>query len=393
MEKYLIVNTGSTSKKFAVYANGKMIASAHLESLGDGSFMMHISQDGRKEGNKISKEEFDLSIKTIIDKFISLKVFSETLDIGAIVLRVVAADSYFTEHRVVDEEYVEKLNSPKHDASIHISLVLKDIKQIEKYFPKIKIVGISDSAFHKSMPSVSKQYALPEKEEKDLDIYKFGYHGISLQSICEQVKDTKENLPSKMIIAHMGGGISLTAILDGQSIDTTMGMTPLEGIPMSTRIGDIDPGAVIYLLNQKKMGLKEAKLYLNSKCGLLGISGVSGDVRVLLEEEKRGNEDAKLALDKLAFAVKKYIGAYTAILGGLDMIVFTATIGERSFPVRQRICSDLRHLGIVLDKEKNNQDPLKDTFIQAVDSKVEIAVFHTNEARVMYEEAVKLEKS
>ncbi|MFA6446011.1 MAG: acetate kinase, partial [Candidatus Paceibacterota bacterium] len=187
------------------------------------------------------------------------------------------------------------------------------------------------------------------------------------------------NIPEKVIICHLGGGVSVTALKNGISVDTSMGFTPLEGLVMATRVGDIDPGAILYLSSKLQKNPEEIADYLNTKCGLLGVSGVSSDVRDLLKSEVTGNTDAKLALDLFAYRVKKYLGSYMAVLGGVDMIVFSGTIGERSFPMRERILSGLLPLGIILDKDKNLTVDSVDSSIHSRETRVQIAVLCTDE--------------
>ena len=226
-------------------------------------------------------------------------------------------------------------------------------------------------------------------DTKKYEIYRYGYHGLSFQSIVGKLKD-KNSLPSKMIVCHIGGGISITAIKDGKSIDTSMGFTPLEGMTMATRVGDIDSGAVIYL--SEVSGLKGMKFrqYLNKNSGLFGLSGgVSGDVRDLLKIEYE-NSDAKNALDIYAYKIQKQIGAYVAVLGGVDSLVFSGTVGERSFKMRKRICDGLEVFGLKLDNSKNEITDRIDAVISTFDSKVKIEVIKTNEMKVIAEETEKL---
>ena len=192
------------------------------------------------------------------------------------------------------------------------------------------------------MPEHSSVYNIPQEDAKALDIYRFGYHGIAMESVLREIQKEDGSIPEKVIVAHLGGGASVTAIKDSKSFDTSMGMTPLEGLPMSTRVGNIGAGALIQLAKEKNMNPDELNEYLNTKCGLLGLSGKTRHVKELLELKDGGDEGAKLALDTFVYNVKKYIGAYTAVLGGLDLLVFSGTISERSDFVREMILDGLQ---------------------------------------------------
>jgi acetate kinase len=238
------------------------------------------------------------------------------------------------------------------------------------------------------MPDRARFYAI-SKETAEKGIVRYGYHGISFASLISKMTAVGK-VPERIIICHLGSGSSIGAFLGGKSIDTSMGFTPLEGIPMATRVGDIDPGAVIYLMKKFGFGPNELEEYLNTHCGLLGLSGKSDDLRTLIDLEKAGDKKAALAIDVLVYKIKKYIGAYTAALNGLDTLVFSGTIGERSFFLRSRICRDMENLGIILDDERNNNTVSRDGFIQSASSKVKIAVMITDEMGEIAGEAAQI---
>ncbi len=299
-------------------------------------------------------------------------------------MRIVAPGTYFQEDKIIDSFFLDNIVKAEEEAPLHISVTLKEIDELRKIFPKTPIVGISDSAFHKDVPDFVKYYALPKKVSDDLQIYHYGYHGISIGSIVAKLAQ-KGRLPSKVVICHLGGGSSVIAIKDGKSFNTSMGYSPLEGLTMATRTGDIDPVAVIHLGEKLKKNHRELESYLNNEGGLLGLSGTSSDVRDLIALEKKGDANAKLGLIKLEMSIKKYIGAYSAQMGGLDMLVFSGTIGERSFVMRERILTGLEYLGIKLDKEINNKSEGVEVEIQSVDSKVPVRVVLTDEMEDMAE--------
>jgi acetate kinase len=239
------------------------------------------------------------------------------------------------------------------------------------------------------MPSVAKYYALPPSLVEDEGVYRFGYHGISLSSIVEALSHRPWGLERKAIICHLGSGASVTAVLDGKSIDTSMGYSPLEGLIMSSRIGTIDVGAVLHVL--KKKSVQELQEILYTKSGLLALSGLSDDMRVLIDAEKEGHEGAHRAIEAFAYAIQKHIGMYMAVLGGVDVIVFSGTIGERSFILRDRICQGLSWLNVHLDHEKNTHAKSGDYI--GCDGSLGVCVMHSDEdMEIMRKTVAVLEK-
>lgn len=351
-KKYLIVNIGSVSKRYALYEGTEEINFVHFEK------------------DEMNLEDFDNACEKFLDSV-------NKKEIAGIGMRVVASGSYFREDRIINEEYLENLEKAEVKAPLHLEPLIDEIKKLKELLPSTPMAGISDSAFHLNLPEHSYLYNIPQDDAQKADIYRFGYHGIAIQSILQKIQKNEGSVPARIIVAHLGGGASVTAIKDDKSFDTSMGATPLEGLPMSTRVGNIDAGALIQLAKEK--GLDELNEYLNTKCGLLGISGKTGHVEKLFALKNDGDENAKLALEMFAYNVKKYIGAYTAALGGLDLLVFSGTISERSSSIREMILEGLGCIGIELDKDKNNKTLDKEGYIESVDSKVKIAVIKINE--------------
>lgn len=378
MKKIFITNVGSESRKYALYQDAGRVFSAHFEKEG-GRLIVELT-GVISEKKEVSSRDFENSAEYIIEELLSRKIIGNKNEISAIGFRVVAPGSYFLQNKIIDGEYLRKLETAKEQAPLHINPMLAELKALEQILPGIPVVGVSDSAFHGSLPARARLYGIPKNTAEELDIFRFGYHGISFESIIGKLKNIYSgNLPEKIIICHLGGGSSVAAIKNGQSIDTSMGFTPLEGVVMANRVGDIDAGAVIYL--SKKFGYMpdEMENYLNTQCGLLGLSGKSNDMRELLEMEKNGAENAEIALEVMVYKIKKYIGAYFAALNGADVLAFSATIGERSAIMRARICAELENLGIILDDEKNSQTINVDGFISKNESPVKIAVITTDE--------------
>jgi acetate kinase len=391
MKKYLIVNTGSVSAKYSIYNEESELFFGHFEiEAGKAIVTFYIGEKRDKPMRvEINEEIFKNSLSYFVDEAIKNKIIENKESISSVSVRVVAPGTYFQFNRMVDDSFVQAITEEKEEAPRHVPDTLREIDEIKKIFDKTPIIGISDSAFHRDVPDFVKYYALSKNVAKDLDLYHFGYHGISTESIVNKLM-ASNLLPRKVIICHLGGGSSVVAIKDGKSFDTSMGYTPLQGLVMSTRVGDIDPVAVMYL--GQKLGKDSTALeaYFNNECGLLGLSGKSSDVRDLIELEKTGDKDAELALQKLVMSIKKYIGSYVAEMGGVDALVFTGTIGERSFVMRERICEGLESLGIKLDKKANNKTIGVDKKISTMFSPVKIYVICTDEMKQMAIETQKI---
>ncbi|MFA5934841.1 MAG: acetate/propionate family kinase [Candidatus Paceibacterota bacterium] len=386
MSKNLIVNTGSASKKYAIYERGQEIAFVHLE-IGEGGFVSTIKTISGLEKEKISKKDWDNSLNFLVDLLKNKNIISDKKDISKVGIRVVAPGLSFQKNSIIDNQYLKDMKEAEGKAPLHMGMILEEIKKIKKFFGKdIPLVGISDSTFHNQMPDKAKLYAIPLKDAKKYEIYRYGYHGISLRSIVEKLRE-KEALPEKLIVCHIGGGVSITAIKNGISIDTTMGFTPLEGMVMANRVGDIDSGALVYISEKLRLNNKRLMGYLNKECGLLGLSGgLSADIRDLLRlDEEENNIDAKNALDVYAYRIQKQIGAYAVSLGGLDAVVFSATVGERSFKMRKRICEGLEFLGLKLDECINNATEGVEAEISSAESRVKVFVVKTDEMKVLAE--------
>lgn len=379
-KKYLVVNLGSASKKYALYEGGKELFFAHYEKEGN-NVIVTEGKGGARIKSVITSENYETSAQRLIDLCIASGCITAIKDIGAVGFRVVASGEYFNATKLIDDEYRAKLAQEYEIAPLHVAAVSKGIEEVYALFQETPFVAVSDSAFHAELPEYARTYALPTEDAKKLSLYRYGYHGISIRSVLHTIKELAGALPSRVIVCHLGGGASVTAVKDGKSIDTSMGFTPLEGLVMATRVGDIDSGALIYLAKKLGLSLEALDEYLNHQCGLLGLSGgKESGVRELLELEKTDDADARLALAVFVYRIKKYIGAYAAALGGLDMLVFTATIGERSSVTRARVCEGLEFLGIRIDEVKNNFTiGATSDFIDDGNLSVRVAVIKTNE--------------
>lgn len=392
MNKYLIVNTGSVSAKYSIYSEKSELFFGHFETEA-GKAVVSFYVNGKKDQSRtenISGDIFKNSLDYFIAEAIKNNIIENKDSIFSIGVRVVSPGTYFQSDRIIDGSFISKITEEKEEAPRHIPDTLREVDEIKKIFNKTRIIGISDSAFHSDAPDFVKNYAIPKKAAMDLDIYHFGYHGISVRSIVNKLR--ADNLLSKkIIVCHLGGGLSVVAVKDGKTFDTSMGYTPLEGLVMSTRVGDIDPVAVMHLGQKLGKNITELEAYFNNECGLLGLSGKSSDVRDLIELEKNGHEDSRLALQKFVMSIKKYIGAYVAEMGGVDTVIFSGTIGERSYIMRERICSDLEFLGIKLNKKVNNKTVGVDKKISTIFSPVKVLVVCTDEMRDMADRLIKFE--
>lgn len=350
MEKNILtINIGSSSKKYSLYKGERVLFSAHFEKDKDSFDVTY--EGGQVE--KISKNLFNDSLSVFFNAIKKEKHLQDDSSVLAIGIRLVAPGLYFTEDRIVNEEFLAKLSIVAERDMLHIGPVQTELIRVKELFGNIKVIAVSDSSFHKTLPRVAKNYSLPKKLIEENEVYRFGYHGISLGGIVNTLSSRLWGLEKKAIICHLGSGASITAVLDGKSVDTSMGYSPLEGLVMSSRVGSIDVGAILRMLDKKRVDELEEIFYKQS--GLLAVSGLSDDMRVLIEAEQRGHIGAHNAIETFVYTIRKYIGMYVAVLGGVDVIIFSGTIGERSFVIRERICSGLSWLNVHLDNDKNLQ--------------------------------------
>ena len=290
-KKYLIVNTGSASKKFSFYIGEQKVYNAHFE-MEDSLPIVTESIEDKKEKRKITKKEYDNAIRLIVESLIRHNLIKDKNDIDSVGIRIVAPGEYFLTNRLIDKEYLKKAKEALKKVPLHLGPALKEIENIKKYLgPKIAIYGVSDSAFHSTIPEETKFYAIPISDSRRLGLQMFGYHGISVQSVVSKAEKILGKLPEKTVVCHLGGGGSVTAVKEGKSINTSMGFTPLEGLVMATRVGDIDAGAVLYLSAKLKKSPHKLEEYFNNKSWLLGLSGESSDIRELLSEEDQGHRE------------------------------------------------------------------------------------------------------
>ena len=382
----LIVNTGSASKKYSFYIAKEKKYTAHFEKEGDSLIVTEVI-DGEKVKRTLNNSDYPKSARLVIDSLVNNKVIEKENDLKAIGIRVVAPGKFFLKTQVITEEYVKRAEETLEKVPLHLAPALEEIKNLKNIFnDTVPIIAVSDSAFHKDMPEENQLYSIPIEDSRKLGIYRFGYHGISFQSIVCQLGNILGQVPSKTVVCHLGGGASISAIKDGKSVNNTMGFTPLEGLTMATRVGDIDPGVVIYLSEKLNMNHRELEYYFNNRCGLLGLSGKSDDIRELLNNEKEGDKDSILALKVYVARVKENIAKMAANLGGIDLLVFAGTVGERSFILRKRICEGMEYMGIKLDESKNDLNEGDVLDIGSNDSKAKVMIIKTDEMEEIVKE-------
>jgi acetate kinase len=370
----LTINGGSSSIRFAVYQmdSFQQMLSGKIDRIGTATSEMTITRSSGhdKTKQKINAGNFHLAIISLIDWLRQQDWFHQTKVVGH---RVVHGMKH-TEPEVITEELLKELGDIASFDPDHLPAELEIIQLLKQKHPGLLQVACFDTAFHTTIPAVTKTFAIPKNYYKE-GIQRYGFHGISYSYLMAELKKhNSAEAMGRIIIAHLGNGASLAAVKKGKCVDTSMGFTPAGGMVMSTRSGDLDPGIAWYLM-QNGMDAKEFNNLINHKSGLLGISGISSDMRDLLNREN-DNKDAALAIDIFCYQVKKYIGAYTAALGGLDVLVFSGGIGENAAVIRSRICENLEYAGILLDIEKNRKNEWQ---ISNDQSAVKVYVIPTNE--------------
>lgn len=383
--KILVINAGSSSLKYQLIDmdSMKVMAKGLCERIGiDGSNLQHknLIKDTEEKIEKPMKDHAD-AIQMVIDALTdpAYGVIASMDEIGAVGHRVVHGGEYFSDSVIIDDKVKKALDLCTPLAPLHNPPNIIGIEACEKIMPNVKQVGVFDTAFHQSMPEKAYMYAIPYEYYEKYKIRKYGFHGTSHKFVAQEAAKMagKPIEKIRIITCHLGNGSSVTAVNCGKSVDTSMGFTPLDGVVMGTRSGSLDPAVVTYLMNNENLDAKGVDNLLNKKSGVLGVSGISSDFRDLIKGKEEGNKRAAIALDMFNYSVKKLIGAYAAAMGGVDVLVFTAGVGENTVSSREDICEGLEFMGIEIDKEANNSRGLKD--ITKEGAKVKTFVIPTNE--------------
>ena len=396
--KVLVINAGSSSLKYQLIdmETEAVIAKGGCERIGlDGAKLTHKANGKETEiiaAQPTHNESIQLVLKALTDEKIG--VIKNMDEIDAVGHRVVHSGEAFNKTVLVSDETLEEVAKLSDLAPLHNPANLIGIQACRAAMPNTPMAIVFDTAFHSTMPAHAYMYGIAYEDYEQYKVRKYGFHGTSHKFVSQEAAKymgREGDKDFKVVTCHLGNGSSISAVKGGKCIDTSMGFTPLAGVSMGTRSGDVDPAVVDYLCAKKQMSVSECLTYLNKKGGMAGISGVSSDFRDLTKASDEGNTRAALALDMFAYQTKKFVGAYAAAMGGLDCVVFTAGVGENTPTVRADVCSDLEFLGVQMDEKKNaekNNGKIRD--ISAADSKVKILVIPTNEELVIARETVEL---
>ena len=397
--KVLVINAGSSSLKYQLLdtESGEVMAKGLCERIGIDGVLTHT---GNKSDEKF---KFDIAMPThkeAIQSVINILldpekgVISSMSEIDAVGHRVVHGGEFFSDSVIITEKVIKAIEDCVPLAPLHNPPNLTGIEACREVMgPDVPMVAVFDTAFHQTMPAKAYLYGLPIEYYKNYKVRRYGFHGTSHSFVSKRAVEflglDKDN--SKVIVCHLGNGSSISAVQNGKCVDTTMGLTPLEGVVMGTRSGSIDPAIVEYIAKKENLDLAGVMNVLNKKSGLQGMSGVSSDMRDLRAAAAEGNEDAKNAIEVLCYGIAKYVGGYVAAMNGVDAIVFTAGIGENVGMIREKVCSYLGFLGVTIDA-KANEAMGEEVVISGADSKVKVAVIPTNEELAICRDTVALVK-
>ena len=388
--KILSINAGSSSLKFSLInmEDESVIASGVFERIGiDGSYTIKFNGEKIKEDVKLDTHADAVNI--LLEKLISLNIVASLDEIEGVGHRVVQGKDVFDKSVIVDDEVMKKLDSIKHFAPLHNPANMLGIEAFQKALPNAVNTVVFDTAFHQTMSPETYLYAVPYEWYTKYGIRKYGAHGTSHRYITEVVEETLKTDKFKLISCHIGNGASITAIKDGKCVDTSMGFTPLAGVMMGTRSGDVDPSIIPPVMEAENKNIDDIINDLNKNSGVLGLSGISSDMRDLEDAYFKGDERAILTMNKYVRRITDYIAQYYVLLGGADVIAFTAGVGENGPVVRKLVCDNLACLGVKLDEEKNNVRG-KFTLISSDDSKIKVYVIPTDEELMIARDTLEL---
>jgi acetate kinase len=382
MKKIMAVNAGSSSLKFQLLEmpNERLITSGIVERIGMNRSVFSIKVDGKKEEETLDIPNHGEAVNLLLNKLIEHGIIKSYDEIAGVGHRVVHGGDQIAESVVITEDIISYLEDNINLAPLHLGPNLTGIKAFKEILPNVKHVGVFDTAFHQTMPEEAYLYAVPYSWFEQYKVRKYGFHGTSHKFITQRYAEmmNKDVKDVNIVVAHIGNGASICAIKNGKSIDTSMGFTPLEGIPMGTRSGNIDPAVVEYMAHAKDKPVKEILNILNKQSGYLGVSGLSSDSRDLVSAAENGNHQAELAIEVQAKRIADYIASYHNYVGGAEAIIFTAGIGENAQPTRKNICDRLKTLGVEIDDERN-QTRGEEKLISTDASPIKVYVIPTNE--------------
>ena len=395
--KVLVINCGSSSLKYQLIDSETEVALAVglCERIGIDGRLNHTPNGGEKVVIEQAMPDHEVAMRMVLDALTNENygVIKNLDEIDAIGHRLVHGGEKFTKSVIIDDEVIAGVEECSPLAPLHNPANLIGVRACQAIMPGVPNIGVFDTAFHQTMEPVAYMYGLPYEYYEKYKVRRYGFHGTSHSFVSKRAIQMLNLDPdnSKIIVCHLGNGASISAVENGKCVDTSMGLTPLEGLVMGTRCGDMDPTIVEYLAHSLNKSLEEVMVILNKKSGVLGISGVSSDFRDLDKASNEGNERAKLAVEVFSYRTAKYIGSYIAAMNGVDAIVFTAGLGENNIVVREQILNHFGYMGITLDKEAN-QIRGEEKIISTPDSKVTVAVIPTNEELAIAHETVALLK-
>ncbi|BAK70188.1 acetate/propionate family kinase [Aliarcobacter butzleri] len=392
-----VLNAGSSSLKYQLIdaKTQELKASGLVERIGIDGILKQVIDENRKLTMEAliptHKEAIELILETLTKG--DTKVINSIDEIQAIGHRVAHGGEYFKESTLVTEKVIKKIEEAIPLAPLHNPANILGMKICMQLLPKVPNVAVFDTAFHQTMPEIHFLFPVPHEDYTEHHLRKYGFHGTSHFFVSQQaIKLLGNKKDSKIIVCHLGNGSSVCAIRDGKSVNTTMGLTPLGGLMMGTRSGDIDPGIIPYLMDKKDMNTHQIIDYLNKKSGILGVSGISSDLREIISAANDGDQRAQVTIDMMCNRVKKYVCSYAGLLGGVDAICFTAGIGENSDIVREKVCHNLEFMGVEIDKDKNQIKNHQIREINKESSKTKIFVIPTNEELVIAQDTFNLVK-
>ena len=395
--KVLVINCGSSSLKYQLIDSETEVALAVglCERIGIDGRLNHTPNGGEKVVIEQAMPDHEVAIRMVLDALTNENygVIKNLDEIDAIGHRLVHGGEKFTKSVIIDDEVIAGVEECSPLAPLHNPANLIGVRACQAIMPGVPNIGVFDTAFHQTMEPVAYMYGFPYEYYEKYKVRRYGFHGTSHSFVSKRAIQMLNLDPdnSKIIVCHLGNGSSISAVKNGKVVDTSMGMTPMEGLVMGTRCGDMDPTIVEYLAHSLNKSLEEVMVILNKKSGVLGISGVSSDFRDLDKASNEGNERAKLAVEVFSYRTAKYIGSYIAAMNGVDAIVFTAGLGENNIVVREQVLNHFGYMGITLDKEAN-QIRGEEKIISTPDSKVTVAVIPTNEELAIAHETVALLK-
>ena len=392
-----VLNAGSSSLKYQLInaKTAELKASGLVERIGIDGILKHEVGENKKLTFELPipthKEAIELVLRILTND--ETKVIDSIKEIQAIGHRIVHGGEFFKESTIVTPDVIEKIEQLIPLAPLHNPANIMGIKICQELMPKIPNVAVFDTAFHQTMPKENFLYAVPYADYTEHHLRKYGFHGTSHYYVSNETVKILNKKDSKIIVCHLGNGSSVCAVRDGKSISTSMGLTPLEGLIMGTRAGDIDAGVIPYLMEKKNLSSNQILDYLNKKSGILGISGISSDLREVIKASKDGDLRSKITIEMLCNRIKKYLCSYAGLMGGVDAICFTAGIGENSDLIREKVCNGLEFMGIELDNDKNSIREKGNREISKKSSRTKIYVIPTNEELVIAKDTYNLTKS